>query len=387
MKTNKLWRSRNKASKTEKGFKSASKPQGVYNYTPELVQSSLEVIPARQKYKKINGLEIQFKMLTEDEIELLRKAKIDEVQTKYKEKISSLKESHSRLIDDRKQRILDYIAKSKLAFANSINSLKNRIRLEDEFINLKALEINWNNIIYVIKLWVFSIIGEIKKNAEIAKKRLNKERNSIDNCKIDSVFHEMYAGDQNYPSLMIEHVNDIIRRIQFILSLFKSSRPVSSVKGTAKKNKTDSISKANIHFEEGIKMDAISKQISDQSILTKLSECSWIMNVEYFSQNNKSISESSNERTFKLNKYTVQYDSSVADQYYSSEVNQTQDVIWDSGTHDENEHKTSMKLSKGIIGYNIIKSIIMHAYRIVTSRLVRTAHLADISNNKNKGMI
>ena len=121
---------------------------------------------------------------------------------------------------------------------------------------------------YVIKLWVFSIIGEINKNSEIAKKRLKKERNSID------TLHQIYLVEQNYPNLMIEHINDIIQRIQFLLSLVKCSRPNSSIKGNSKKNKIDSISKANIHFEEGIKIDFVSKEITDQSILSKLAECS-----------------------------------------------------------------------------------------------------------------
>ena len=121
---------------------------------------------------------------------------------------------------------------------------------------------------YIIKLWVFSIIGEIKKNSEIAKKRLKKERNSID------TLHQIYLVEQNYPNLMIEHVNDIIQRIQFLLSLVKCSRPNSSIKGNPKKNKIDSISKANIHFEEGIKIDLVSKEITDQLILSKLAECS-----------------------------------------------------------------------------------------------------------------
>lgn len=371
---------KNKASKTDKGFKSATKPQGVYNYTPDLIQNSNESSPVRQKYKKINGLEIQFKMLKDTEIDQLRKSKIDEINTKYKEKISSLEEIHSKLISEKKQKITDYIKNAKSAFSYSINSLRNRIRLEDEFINLKTLEINWNNIMYIIKLWVFSIIGEIKKNSEIAKKRLKKERNSID------TLHQIYLVEQNYPNLMIEHVNDIIQRIQFLLSLVKCSRPSSSIKGNSKKNKIDSISKANIHFEEGIKIDLVSKEITDQSILSKLAECSWIMSVEYFSQNSKNISENSSERFFKLNKYTVQYDNSSNEQNYSSEPNENNEDNFAIDVQEGNEQKSSVKLSKGVIGYNIVKSIIMHAYRIITNRLVRTAHLADISNSKNKGI-
>ena len=114
----------NKLSKTEKGFKSASKTQGVYNYTPDLIQNSMDTPPVKLKPRKINGLEIQFKMLTSDEIEQLRKSKLDEISLKYKEKTNDLMERNSKLINERKQRIKDYIAKAKLAFANNLNSLK-----------------------------------------------------------------------------------------------------------------------------------------------------------------------------------------------------------------------------------------------------------------------
>lgn len=110
------------------------------------------------------------------------------------------------------------------------------------------------------------------------------------------------------------------------------------------------------------------------------------MSVEYFSQNSKNISENSNERFFKLNKYTVQYDNSSNEQNYSSEPNENNEDNCAVDVQEGNEQKSSVKLSKGVIGYNILKSIIMHAYRIITNRLVRTAHLADISNSKNKGI-
>ena len=195
----------------------------------------------------------------------------------------------------------------------------------------------------------------------------------------------MYLVEQNYPSLMVEHVNDIIQRIQFLLSLAKPGRPNSSIKNSSKKSNCDSISKAHIHFDDSIKKDSVLKEISDQEILSKISEWSWIMNVKYFRQNNKTNVETQNEKFYKINKYTVQYDK------FSNELQAAIDSTTEEHTNveanNESEIKSSIKLSKGVIGYNTFKSIIMHIYRIIINRLVRTAHLADLSNNKNKGII
>lgn len=51
--------------------------------------------------------------------------------------------------------------------------------LETAFLNAKTKDINYINILYVVKLWVFSVIAEIRKNTQVAKRRLHKERNSI----------------------------------------------------------------------------------------------------------------------------------------------------------------------------------------------------------------
>lgn len=72
---------------------------------------------------------------------------------------------------------------------------------------------------------------------------------------------------------MIEHVNDIIQRINFTLSLNTMSRPASSVKKSGKQTAKDSLSKASISFEDVSTKDAIPKETTDSSVATSLQEC------------------------------------------------------------------------------------------------------------------
>lgn len=165
--------------------------------------------------------------------------------------------------------------------------------------------------------------------------------------------------EQNHPSLMVEHINDIIQRIRFILSLnIPPARPSSSVRRSAKRPNNDSnLNKANIHFEDISTKDFDFKNIKDTDIQTKLWDCHLIMNINYFSNNN-SDSPSMNKT------YTLES--------YKAPKPQTE----------ESEYSSHIKLSKGIIGYRTFKSFLSHIYKMIINRLVRTAHLADISPKK-----
>lgn len=185
-----------------------------------------------------------------------------------------------------------------------------------------------------------------------------KEKNSI------ATLHQMSFVEQNYPSLMIEHVNDIIQRIRFILSLdIPSARPSSSAPRSAKKPSSNSnLRKANILFEDISSKDFNLKSIKDTEIQTKLCDCHLIMNVNYFSNNQNGSSETPKSYTLES---------------YKPPLVQTEEF----------EYKSHVKLSKGIIGYETFKSFLSHIFQMIINRLVRTAHLADISTNSksNKG--
>lgn len=185
-----------------------------------------------------------------------------------------------------------------------------------------------------------------------------KEKNSI------ATLHQISFVEQNYPSLMIEHVNDIIQRIRFILSLdIPPTRPSSSIRRSAKKpSSSSSLRKANILFEDISSKDFNLKSIKDTEIQTKLCDCHLVMSIDYFSNN-----QTGNPETPKL----------YALETYKAPLVEIEDY----------EYKSSVKLSKGIIGYETFKSFLSHIFQMIINRLVRTAHLADIStNNKsNKG--
>lgn len=239
--------------------------QGIHNYTPEAMYSSGQVSQFKQKTKVLHAKSVPFKLMPQSEIDRLWRLKLDEVNFKYKERTKDIHEENARIIEDRRKRIRQYIEKTKAGFKNSIAGIKDKMRLEREFVNIKTFELNCVNILYVIKTWVFSIIGEIKKNAEIARGRLAKEKLSIE------TLLQMEICDSRNQHLMIEHVNDIVQRINFIVSLNKVQRPSSSFKGSKNKNNKDSISKANIHFEEGINWkSSLTNEITDEAILNKI---------------------------------------------------------------------------------------------------------------------
>lgn len=72
---------------------------------------------------------------------------------------------------------------------------------------------------------------------------------------------------------MIEHVNDIIQRIDFTLGLNKPPvRPSSAIK-KPKKSTKDTLSKANIHFEDFTARDSTVQSITNSEISDSLQDC------------------------------------------------------------------------------------------------------------------
>jgi len=82
------------------------------------------------------------------------------------------------------------------------------------------------------------------------------------------------------------------------------------------------------------------------------------MNVKYFGQSNKNNGSDSLPKSYSLHTYTS--------------TNNDNDI----------EYNTYIKYSKGLIGYANYKGFLAHIYQIIVNRLVRTAHLLDISSSK-----
>lgn len=134
---------------------------------------------AQQKNSQISGDVLKFKLLTDEEISILRKRDIEEINNRYKKDINTLKEHYYDIIDSRRNKVRNYIKNKKHQFQSLFASVRRRVQLETTFINQKTKEHNYYDILYAIKLWVFSVIGEIKKNTEVARRRIQKEKNSI----------------------------------------------------------------------------------------------------------------------------------------------------------------------------------------------------------------
>lgn len=179
--------------------------------------------------------------------------------------------------------------------------------------------------------------------------RLEKEKNSV------ATLYQVPWVEQNYPPLMVEHVNDILQRIRFILSMNVNNRPISAIRQSAKNRKSNNLKKANIHFEEFQKQDSSVKYTNNLDISIKLKDWSLLMKIVHFSSNSKEGSKS----------YWLE-------EYEQEDIRSEEDV----------EFKSNINLSKGVKGYNTFKGFLMHVYYMVINRIVRTAHLADISTNK-----
>ena len=90
------------------------------------------------------------------------------------------------------------------------------------------------------------------------------------------------------------------------------------------------------------------------------------MNIQYFGNNSQAASPEPVERSYSVSEYKPK-----------PQVTE----------EEETGFKSSVKLSKGVVGYTAFKTFLLHIYQMIINRLVRTAHLADLSNNKksNKG--
>lgn len=131
----------------------------------------------------------------------------------------------------------------------------------------------------MIKVWVFSVFGEIQKCREVARIRLRKEKQSID--AIHEVNYAEQDGIQKQNSLQtmnskifIQHVQDIIHRIKFILSLNKKQRPKSALKQSSNSKKwiKETLNCANIYIEETSNKENIPKDLNDKHLVSMLKE-------------------------------------------------------------------------------------------------------------------
>lgn len=77
---------------------------------------------------------------------------------------------------------------------------------------------------------------------------------------------------QNNKNLTIEHINFIIQKLRFTLSLNTSTRPQSAVRKSAKKVQKYNLSKANIHFDEFTVKDSVFDGISEKDISNELQD-------------------------------------------------------------------------------------------------------------------
>jgi hypothetical protein len=88
------------------------------------------------------------------------------------------------------------------------------------------------------------------------------------------------------------------------------------------------------------------------------------MEVQYFGTNAKNISAGDIKSSYSSKSYRVKPE-----------------------VKDEFESMQNIKFSNGVIGYNTFKNLLMHIYQMIVNRLIRTAHLADLSTNKkSKGI-
>ena len=68
--------------------------------------------------------EIQFEMLSDEELDKLHRAKTAEIVHKYKEKTTSVRETYSNVINFHRARIREYITRLKTQLKNYIEALE-----------------------------------------------------------------------------------------------------------------------------------------------------------------------------------------------------------------------------------------------------------------------
>lgn len=89
-----------------------------------------------KKRSKFNEA-LQFSILSDYELEKLHQAKIDEINSKYKERITQMRENYTKVIQFHRARARAYIAKLKFQFKNYLESLRSQVKTEITFINDK----------------------------------------------------------------------------------------------------------------------------------------------------------------------------------------------------------------------------------------------------------
>jgi CRISPR/Cas system CMR subunit Cmr6 (Cas7 group RAMP superfamily) len=115
------------------------------------------------KHRHKTGQELKFSLLNDEELAKIKQQSIDEITFRYKQKKSAIQEKFTKLVEERRQRVHHYISKTKQFFKNYLIALRKRTKLEISFVDHKLKEINYFSIMFVIKIWVFSVIGEIRK--------------------------------------------------------------------------------------------------------------------------------------------------------------------------------------------------------------------------------
>lgn len=132
-------------------------------FTPDIRMSTIQGDSHKKGEKILRGDQLQFKILSESELKALKDQAINEINLKYKTKISTIREKYENLTKSRRGRIRDYIKKMKENIQNLLISVKKKCRLEVDFLNYKSKQINYENILFTIHVWVKTIMGEIKK--------------------------------------------------------------------------------------------------------------------------------------------------------------------------------------------------------------------------------
>lgn len=151
-----------KAYSTTSNFNSEKRLK-IDHQTPESLLNTIQGDSEENNPKILRGDQLQFSLLSESELKFLHKLATDSIISKYRTTIRNTKEKYEKLIENRRKRISDYILKARKYFESLITSLNKRCRLEVDFINYKAKQLNYDNILTVFRIWVISIIGDIRK--------------------------------------------------------------------------------------------------------------------------------------------------------------------------------------------------------------------------------
>lgn len=153
----------NTSHKIIKGFNNSVQPQTNQKLNLKSNLSTIQGESEQSHLKTLRGDQLQFNLLTDPELKSLHKQTVASISSKYKTSIRNLKDKYDNLIEERRKRVSGYITKIKRNFRTLIFSLNKWCRLEVDFINYKAKQLNYDNVIMVFRIWVISIIGDLRK--------------------------------------------------------------------------------------------------------------------------------------------------------------------------------------------------------------------------------